>query len=100
MKNKLKLISIIVAIALVFTWVSAAVIIEHEHEHTGTCTSEQCQICYQYTMLKNTLKYLSFILIAPLIFASFSQMALDLKRYLISQVSSDTLVSLKAKLSN
>lgn len=100
MKNKLRLISIIVTLALMFTWVSAAVIVEHEHQHIASCTSENCQICYQYSMIKNTLKYFSFILIAPLFFALFAYFAIDLKRYLTFEMSSDTLVSLKAKLSN
>lgn len=98
MKNKKVLFCILIVAIFMFTTFTSAIAVEHAHEHN--CIGEHCQICYRVSALKNTLKILSYIFAAPLIFNLFSYLRLNIKLYFTYNYANVTLVTLKEKLTN
>lgn len=98
MTKKIRSIALIVAFAVLFVMLCSTLYIVAEADHD--CTGENCPICYQISVCQNTLKNLSFAVCTAVFAAAFTYTLCQSVSARTESIQSDTLVSLKVKLSD
>ena len=98
MTKKKRIISLVVAAAVFFVMLCSALFIAAEADHE--CVGENCPICYQINVCRNTLKNLSLAVCAAAFAAALSYTLCRGVSVCTDYAQSYTLVSLKVKLSD
>ncbi len=98
MAKKKRIISLVIAAAVFFAMLYSALYIAAEANHD--CVGENCPICYQINICKNTLKNLSLAVCAVAFAAAFTHALCRSVSSGADVTQSYTLVSLKVKLTD
>lgn len=96
--KKKRIISLVLAAAVFFAMLYSALYIAAEANHD--CVGENCPICYQINVCKNTLKNLSLAVCAVAFAAAFTHTLCRSISSCANVTQSYTLVSLKVKLTD
>ena len=98
MTKKKSIISLLIAVLFTFVMISSALYIAAESNHS--CLGENCPICYQINVCKNTLKSLSLAVCAVAFAAAFTYTLCRIISLCTNITPNYTLVSLKVKLTD
>lgn len=98
MTKKMRSIALLVSFVVLFVMLCSAFYIVAEADHD--CTGENCPICYQISVCQNTLKDLSFAVCTAAFGAAFTYTLCQSVSARTEDSQSNTLVSLKVKLSD
>lgn len=98
MEKKKRIAAIILAVTVMFVMLGSAFFIAAEADHD--CVGENCPICYQLNVCRNTLKSLSLAVCAAVFFAAFTYtLRVSISAHAYTSTS-NSLVTLKVKLSD
>ena len=98
MTKKKRILALLITAAVLFVMISSALYIAAESNHD--CLGENCPICYQINVCKNTLKSLSLAVCAVAFAAAFTYTLCRIISACTNITPSFTLVSLKVKLTD